>query len=103
MSVLLYQEVFIPFVIEGVGNFQENNRFDLLHTKDEALAVMHVPRLFQEMFFVVPSGGLDEFNLFQGINNQLECVFHIVVQTYGVTNQSFAHAHLLLDFLRNFR
>ena len=56
MSVLLYQEVFIPFVIEGVGNFQENNRFGLFHTKDEALAVMHVPRLFQEMFFVVPGG-----------------------------------------------
>ena len=56
MSVLLYQGAFVLFVIEGVGNFQENNRFGLLHTKDEALAVMQVPRLFQEMFFVVQGG-----------------------------------------------
>ena len=62
------------------------------------------PTIYYEQNFLrfgLPNERLDEFDFFQRIDNQLECVFHIVVQTYGITNQSFAHAHLLLDFLRN--
>ena len=65
-----------------------------------------LPTIYYEQNFLrfgLPNERLDEFDFFQRIDNQLERVFHVVVQSYGVTNQSFAHAHLLLDFLRNFR
>lgn len=70
------------------------------------IATSSSPTIYYEQNFLrfgLPNERLDEFDFFQRIDNQLECVFHVVVQSYGVTNQSFAHAHLLLDFLRNFR
>ena len=70
------------------------------------IATSSSPTIYYEQNFLrfgLPNERLDEFDFFQRIDNQLECMLHVVVQAYGVTNQSFAHAHLLLDFLRNFR
>ena len=42
------------------------------------------------------------FALFDGLFDELEGGFDVVVETHGETDESFGHTHFLLDVFRDF-